>query len=148
MPVQTFLPYSDFARTAQVLDRLRLGKQRVEVVQLLRVLTGVTAGWAHHPATLMWRGHERMLGRYGIAMCDEWIARGYRDTCRPRIVELSGYDPARGGRAPRAPWWLGDDELHRTWQSLLLRKNAEHYGPLFPDVPDDLEFAFPAPTEE
>jgi hypothetical protein len=34
--VQTFLPYADFAESARVLDRARLGKQRVEALQVLR----------------------------------------------------------------------------------------------------------------
>ena len=34
--MQTFLPYPDFARSAAVLDRQRLGKQRVEVLQILK----------------------------------------------------------------------------------------------------------------
>ncbi len=32
-PVQTFLPYPDFCGTALVLDRKRLGKQRVEALR-------------------------------------------------------------------------------------------------------------------
>jgi hypothetical protein len=37
--VQTFLPFPDFDRTARVLDDRRLGKQRVEALQVLRALT-------------------------------------------------------------------------------------------------------------
>ncbi|WP_344942481.1 pyrimidine dimer DNA glycosylase/endonuclease V [Terrabacter ginsenosidimutans] len=37
--MQTFVPYADFARTAAVLDTRRLGKQRVEVIQIVRALT-------------------------------------------------------------------------------------------------------------
>ena len=36
--MQTFLPYPDFERSAKVLDNKRLGKQRVEVLQILNVL--------------------------------------------------------------------------------------------------------------
>lgn len=36
--MQTFLPYSSFRMTAEVLDRQRLGKQRVEALQILRIL--------------------------------------------------------------------------------------------------------------
>jgi hypothetical protein len=65
--VQTFLPLPDFAESAAVLDRQRLGKQRVEVLQLLGALTGQRPGWVNHPAARMWRGHERALARYGLA---------------------------------------------------------------------------------
>ena len=33
--MQTFLPFADFAETAAVLDHRRLGKQRIEVLQIL-----------------------------------------------------------------------------------------------------------------
>ncbi|HMC68015.1 MAG TPA: pyrimidine dimer DNA glycosylase/endonuclease V, partial [Mycobacteriales bacterium] len=36
--MQTFLPYSRFDASAAVLDDLRLGKQRVETLQILRAL--------------------------------------------------------------------------------------------------------------
>jgi hypothetical protein len=66
--VQTFVPYADFAATARVLDTKRLGKQRVEVIQIVRALTVPGYAWASHPAVLMWKGHEEALGRYGLAM--------------------------------------------------------------------------------
>src|SRR6476661_8199342 len=48
--VQTFVPYADFARTAAVLDTKRLGKQRVEVIQIVRALTVPGYAWSSHPA--------------------------------------------------------------------------------------------------
>lgn len=42
--MQTFLPYEDFEQTASVLDRQRLGKQRVETLQLLKALTAGVHG--------------------------------------------------------------------------------------------------------
>ncbi|MCM3554595.1 hypothetical protein M3697_05675 [Janibacter melonis] len=54
--MQTFLPYADLAATAEVLDRERLGKQRVECIQVVRALVVPGDGWRHHPAATMWRG--------------------------------------------------------------------------------------------
>ena len=54
--MQTFLPYADFAETARVLDQRRLGKQRVEALQVLRALFIPGYGWRHHPVVRMWRG--------------------------------------------------------------------------------------------
>ena len=48
--MQTFLPYSDFQQSAAVLDRVRLGKQRVEALQTLRALVIPEYGWQSHPA--------------------------------------------------------------------------------------------------
>ena len=47
--MQTFLPYDDFEKTAQCLDRLRLGKQRVETLQILKALLIPKYGWKNHP---------------------------------------------------------------------------------------------------
>jgi hypothetical protein len=47
--MQTFLPYADFERSARSLDPRRLGKQRVECIQVVRGLTVPGYGWRHHP---------------------------------------------------------------------------------------------------
>jgi hypothetical protein len=46
--VQTFLPYADLAESAAALDDRRLGRQRVEALQVLRALTRSPYGWEHH----------------------------------------------------------------------------------------------------
>jgi hypothetical protein len=46
--------------------------------------------------------------------------------------------------APGAlPPWLGDEAVHRSHQSALVRKDREHYAPLFLDVRDDLAYVWP-----
>ena len=87
--VQTFLPYPDFAKTAAVLDERRLGKQRVETLQILRAIHIPTYGWQHHPAVRMWRGYEQALVTYGVAMCREWVAREHPDTVEPQLLEFA-----------------------------------------------------------
>ncbi|KPC83656.1 cytoplasmic protein, partial [Streptomyces sp. NRRL WC-3753] len=79
--MQTFLPYPDFAASAAVLDVRRLGKQRVETLQVLRGLTVPDYGWRHHPAVRMWQGYEEALVRYGLERCRQWTEAGRRDTC-------------------------------------------------------------------
>ena len=131
--MQTFLPYADFEQSARCLDNKRLGKQRVECLQILNALyTG--RGWVHHPATLMWRGYEQALVEYGLVICKTWIARGFNDTCYDKI----GFYPVN---APRYPWWLGLSKLHDSHQSNLKRKNPKHYAHF--DVPDDLPYWWP-----
>ena len=39
------------------------------------------------------------------------------------------------------PWWLGNEDFHRSHQSNLLRKDPVHYA-IF-DVPDDLPYLWP-----
>ena len=44
--VRTFLPYADFERSCRALDPRRLGKQRVEVIQVAEPLTVPGYAWA------------------------------------------------------------------------------------------------------
>ena len=148
--MQTFLPYPDFDRCAEVLDARRLGKQRVETLQVLRANTIPGYGWRHHPAALMWRGYEEALAAYGIAICRTWCARGFNDTCDVKIraeAAAAGIDHVRSQQeladAGGLPPWLGDEALHRSHRSALLRKDPEHYRPLFGDEPDDLDYVWP-----
>lgn len=148
--MQTFLPYPSFARSAAVLDRQRLGKQRVEVVQILRALTGATKGWRNHPATKMWRGYEAALASYGLIVCKEWARRGYVDNQGRVIMDIAtsmgwdiGYDYATGIANFKMPPWMGNTAFHRSHRSNLLRKNYEFYHQAFPDDPDDLEYVWP-----
>jgi hypothetical protein len=136
--MQTFLPYPSFLNSALVLDNRRLGKQRVETLQILNALTDPTKGWKNHPATKMWSGHIPALAAYGIAICDEWIGRGFRDTCRDKISQFAAPDF-------ELPAWLGDSDFHRSHQSNLLRKMPDHYSQFFPNVPDDLPYIWPTP---
>jgi hypothetical protein len=148
--VQTFLPYADFDRTMTVLDRKRLGKQRVECIQIIRGLVVPGYGWRHHPAVKMWAGCLEALGAYGLASARAWVATGFADTCADTIrtdLATAGVAQVREqeelAEAGELPLWLGDPAFHRSHQSSLLRKDPEHYGPLFPGVPDDLPYVWP-----
>lgn len=150
--MQTFLPYPAFRETATVLDPLRLGKQRVEAIQVLRALTVVGYGWRHHPAAAMWAGYEEALVRYGLEICAVWCATGRQDTCRSTLrrdlrratgLELVRTQPELAD-AGELPPWLGERDLHRSHQSALVRKAPEHYRAYFPDVPDDLPYVWPS----
>lgn len=136
--MQTFLPYPDFARSAATLDDVRLGKQRVEAYQIVRSLIGITRGWRHHPATKMWRGYEDALIEYGVAMCDEWTARGRADTVREKLLALRSVSPS----AARPPW-LGDAAFHSAHRSNLLRKDPTHYAGFGWTERDDLPYVWP-----
>lgn len=117
--MQTFLPSADFEACARCLDSRRLGNQRLEALIILRTLRRQTSGgWRHHPAVKMWRGHENELGHYLNCMIEEWVRRGYRNHIRRRRV-----------RFPlRPPPWLGEERLHASHRSNLLRKDPAHYG--------------------
>ena len=153
--MQTFLPWPDFAESAVALDTKRLGKQRVETLQIVRALTWPTYGWKHHPAVLMWRGFEEALGTYGVAICNEWAHRGFGDTCEATMmIDLA----AAGVRTPprsqselaelgQLPPWLGDDDVHRSHRSALVRKDPEFYGARFTDADPELPYVWPVRSE-
>lgn len=135
--MQTFLPYSDFARSAQCLDRQRLGKQRVEVLQILGVLCGQKKGWANHPAVKMWRGYEGALLAYGLAICNEWHdERGYNDTCRVKMIWMVHEWVGKGRIRVVMPPWMGDKAFHTAHKSNLYRKDPEHYSQFAKHGPD------------
>lgn len=150
--MQTFLPYSNFNKCAKTLDNKRLGKQRVEAWQILRTIkAGDSAkGWRNHPAVNMWRGHEIALCAYGIAMCNEWIVRGFNDNLKGKFVEaMLDYEPQVDFKLPVGiediqalynPIWIGDDRIHLSHQSNLIRKDPDYYKPLFPNAPEGLAY--------
>lgn len=118
--MQTFLPYPSFPKSAACLDNKRLGKQRVEAMQILNVLAGKSSGWKHHPAVLMWRGYEKALRQYLRAVIIEWKRRGFKNSMRiPRAVSLQPHE---------IPPWIGSRRFHSSHRSNLLRKDPEHYG--------------------
>ncbi|GLW05938.1 hypothetical protein Misp01_10680 [Microtetraspora sp. NBRC 13810] len=150
--MQTFLPHPSFRETAEVLDPLRLGKQRVETLQVLRALTVRGYGWRHHPVVAMWAGYEEALVRYGLEICATWLALDRVDTCAATMTgELAaacGVTAVRSqaglADAGELPPWLGDEAFHLSHRSALLRKNPAHYGPFFAGVPDDLPYVWPS----
>ncbi len=124
--MQTFLPTSDFAESARLLDTKRLGKQRVECKQIWNALHQ-GGGWKNHPAVSMWRGHRFYFLTYYHAICAEWRRRGYR---HEMTIQLDWYDiekDADGG----APFWLGLDKFHTTHCRVLYEKDSGYYEPRF-----------------
>ena len=145
--MQTFLPYRDFTRSAQVLDSPRLGKQRVETLQVLRALELGEYGWRNHPAVKMWRGRTPALVVYGLEMVRAWQGRGHADSTyeliaefAPEVESATQDDLAARGLLPA---WLGDGRIHLSHRSALVRKDPDFYRQVFGDVPDDLPYHWP-----
>lgn len=139
--MQTFLPYASFKDSAAVLDWRRLGKQRVEVLQLLNMLLGNSRPMGKKAAREMWRGYEPALAVYGCVICREWTSRGYKDTCYGKILDLV---PEAFNEALRLPPWMGFTDFHMAHRSNLLRKLLSHYGPIFGPIADDMEYIWPS----
>ena len=136
--MQTFLPYTSFEEVASILDYRRLGKQRVEGLQIINIITtpDYVGGWMNHPAVKMWRGYENALKLYVNTMIAEWKRRNYHNTLQ--FYDLSDTEIVY-------PWWLGDPRLHDSHKSNLLRKEPIYYRQFGWDVPDDLPYFWPVP---
>jgi hypothetical protein len=131
--VNTFVPYPDIAMSLNCLDSPRLGKQRVECLQLINALEGKTTGWRNHPACVMWENNLDALKLYHDVSLIVWKDRGYHNTM-PMLCEVD---------AVEMPIWWGDIKVHKSHQSNLLRKDKEHYGRYNWKVPDNLPYVWP-----
>jgi hypothetical protein len=145
--MQTFLVTDNLAENAKYLDTARLGKQRVECLQIMKALSDSNYGWQNHPAVYMWRGLEWDLYFYTKAVCDEWITRGYKDTCWDKFSKVfwekrfdSYNDSMRVTTRQISPLWSGDEEFFNSHKSNLLRKNPDHYKQFGWEVEDNLDY--------
>jgi hypothetical protein len=143
--VQTFYPAMSFHDCARMLDNKRLGKQRVECLQILKALRGETKGWRNHPATLMWYGHGAALAVYMNCCISEWCRRGFKN----KMEQLP--QPAS---MPEEYWpaWILDWEVRQkvidSHRSNLLRKDPVFYGQYGWNVPPDLPYFWPVKKED
>jgi hypothetical protein len=137
--MQTFLPYPSSSLTAKCLDSRRLGKQRVEALTILRVLEGKVDGWRNHPAVKMWKGYEVWLITYGIEICWEWKFRGFKDTVQSKLRQCF----KKFSFVFELPPWLGDERVHASHRSNLLRKDSQHYSKFGWKEPDNLPYFWP-----
>lgn len=130
--MQTFLPYKDFARVAEVLDSKRLNKQILECYQVLNVLSNPspTAGWRNHPAVVMWRNHEFALYNYVQTMILEASKRGIKtDKNSNNIQRLRLTHGLQWGMGN--PKWYGNKKIMKrittTHKANLFKKEPESY---------------------
>jgi len=138
--MQTFITSFDMIENAKNLDYRRLGKQRVEALQILRTCLGLTDGWKYHPAMKSWKGYEPFLLKvYLKAIMEEWEARGYKNikcnSMRDEVAEIIGKSP------PVMPPWI-TKRLILSHKSNLVRKDPEFYSERFPGIPDDIPYAW------
>lgn len=142
--MQTFLPWTSFRHSARALDRLRLGKQRLEAYQILLALRDAWAlddyrehkdgrepnpkAWAAHPVTVMWAPYTGSLREYMNTMIAEWERRGYKNTMRRAPLARSGADPRYALRPEewRSPKWL-TEEFAAKHRALLISKDPAFY---------------------
>tara|TARA_R110002020_G_scaffold452879_1_gene667476 strand:- start:67 stop:519 length:453 start_codon:yes stop_codon:yes gene_type:complete len=128
--MQTFLPYADFKKSASCLDNKRLGKQRVEALQILKAIYIPDYGWRHHPCVKMWKDYPHALQIYMNACIDEWISRGFKNTMTK----------AKQDSFTELPPWIGNKLLHDSHKSNLLAKDIDYYMQYDWSVPMNLPY--------
>ena len=135
--LNTLLPYADYVRSAECLDRYRLGLQRKHVIQILGKAKRVKHGYKPEPIVQMWMPYLSQLSRYGCVICNEWTNRGFEDNCKKKIVAI--HQPSLLGDLPE---WFGTFTIHRSHQSFLLREYPDYYKDRFNCVLNDLPVKF------
>ena len=125
--MQTFLPYPDFKQSAKALDYKRLGKQRVEGMQIINAIVGKPRkdgkpykGLVHHPCSVMWRKYVPALKHYTNVIIQEWMDRGYNNNMK--LYDIQHWIVM--------PSWLGREDFHSSHRANLLRKDYEYYSEL------------------
>lgn len=152
--MQTFLPWGpDFKRNAETLDKKRLGKQRVENLQIIKCLNGNSKGWSNHPAVKMWKGYEPALYLYHHAICTQWKSYGYKDTCLEKFeLEMTDEQMAHfsSGKAIDMPPWIYDQAFADSHKSNLIRKDPSFYMVFFDGIisDDTMPYIWPEQKED
>jgi hypothetical protein len=143
--MQTFLPFTSYYLSARHLDRKRLGKQRVECIQIAKAIVDPSYGWRNHLATRMWMDDPRALYLYTRFVVEAWIGRGYRDGGTiGKMEDILGDLIYHGDvypawlldsayTVPRVYWQgakgpLNDSPICASHRAALLFKDPDHYG--------------------
>lgn len=140
--MQTFLPYPDFLKSAQVLDKKRCWKQVVEAKQIISILSHLeecpkdNVPWKNHPAVKMWENHIPELAIYfnsflNISIDIHKINTKY-DYYRP-IFFYGKRAFVHDSIILNFPFWLGNEDFHRSHRARLIEKDRDFYLPSFPN---------------
>ena len=158
----TFLPYPDFQKSAQVLDRQRLGKQRLEAKQILEINLGVMLRdkyqcnltrmqdethiseefivkyWGENIAKVKFENHPavRMWRTFEPALALYGMTVCTEWKSRGYVDNLMGFFDSvfgRGDKYIEMPEWFGLVKFHVSHQAKLISKDYDHYFPIFGD---------------
>ena len=147
--MQTFITDFDMTQNARNLDDKRLGKQRVEALQIADCFLVKESRWKNHPAVRMWAYNTGFLVMdYIPFIMQEWEIRGFKNIRCGKWYDkiynavFEHYDKQNMFVISSFPWWL-DMEFIEAHRSNLIRKKPEHYRPLFPDTKEGLEYIWP-----
>ena len=128
--MQVFLPFPCVEKSLKVLNKQRLGKQRVEANQMIGIIEGHGKGWKSHPCTKMYSSYLDFLKFYYNRSLLEFEHKGGNNL---RLSQIAHGEI-------QSPPWFGDDKFHLSHRSNLLRKaidDANGIGRIGPKKPSD-----------
>lgn len=136
--MQTFLPVENFASSMACIDNRRLGNQVYR-----EGLTLLGGGWKNHPASKMWKGFECSLAHYCLCGAMEMVGRNvWKDEVCIRWITYFQDKTAELEDTGNPPW-LGDEQLHASHRSNLLRKDPEYYSKFGWTESNDMPYVWP-----
>lgn len=143
--MQTFITDFDMHINAKNLDNKRLGKQRVEALQIADCLLIKVSRWKFHPATAMWKNYEAfLLHKYVSAIFLEWKNRGFKNyKCEEWYEKLNEALKIKyENKFTYQVDWINKSfiESHR---SNLIKKDFNFYRNKFPSTLLDLPYIWP-----
>jgi Pyrimidine dimer DNA glycosylase len=139
----TYLPQIGYMDSASRLSNKALAKQCDTALLIATILDDPDLPGQDHPAVRMWRGHERQLISYGLAMChdlritrkidtDAWIQLGKLAT----ELREAKYDNS-------VPPWHKDLWIHRSHRSELVRRYPKRHKDDWPNTPQNMPILWP-----
>jgi hypothetical protein len=148
--MQTFLPYPSFSQSAESLDKKRCWKQVVETKQILCSLRAkdLPEDWVNcktyqnktmvnHPAVQMWKGNEELLKHYYNIFLNHCIDIHKINTemcylnsnySMPIPLSLKMKGLILSDMSYSVPFWLNNDQFHRSHRSRLYHKDPIFYN--------------------
>lgn len=130
----TLMPFPDFALSLCCLDDKRLERQRMDALNIHKMIKGNHSGWTHRPECMMWYGYLPALAWYFNLANSYYKKRGLG-------IPL---EDLYGGFPKIFPPWMGNTKLHLSHQSKLIGENGPHYRLWFGyQVPANLPYYWP-----
>jgi hypothetical protein len=135
----TWLPDQNLVKSTNFLDHGHITNQAYEAATILHAIAGPGhhTGWSNLKGAAMWKGHDDGLALYLSLVIRQCRAQGIAVPQNPPYDFEKDYAPNLGNHwlAPRLcavadivwPEWLGEEKVHSSHRSNLLRKKPDFY---------------------
>lgn len=151
--VNIFIIVPNIQLTADMMDKKRIGKQRIEVKQIIDILEEIDKNGSSksksrvsHPAIKSWIGYTNHLKVYFNIIVRKWISYGFKNNYelydideRPYNIvpcifdgKTASYDISKFNQYS-FPFWVSFPPFYMSHQASLCRKDPLHYRGLLRD---------------